>query len=59
VASEWANVEALESQVDGALPESLQEFETEAEIVSPAGNREKVSSPGSFGDDLDLPEFFR
>jgi cell division protein FtsZ len=59
VASEWANVEALESQVAGALPESLQEFETEAEIVSPAGNREKVSSPGSFGDDLDLPEFFR
>lgn len=59
VASEWANVEALESQVAGGLPEALQEFETEAEIVSPAGDREKVSSPGSFGDDLDLPEFFR
>ncbi len=59
VASEWATVEALEPRVSEALPESVQEFETEAEIVSPAGNREKVSTPGSFGDDLDLPEFFR
>jgi cell division protein FtsZ len=59
VASEWASVEALESQGAESIPGSVQEFETEAEIVSPAGNREKVSTPGSFGDDLDLPEFFR
>lgn len=59
VASEWASVEALESQGAESIPGSAQEFETEAEIVSPAGNREKVSTPGSFGDDLDLPEFFR
>jgi cell division protein FtsZ len=59
VASEWASVEALESEGAESIPGSVQEFETEAEIVSPAGNREKVSTPGSFGDDLDLPEFFR
>jgi cell division protein FtsZ len=59
VASEWASVEAVESQGAESVPGSVQEFETEAEIVSPAGNREKVSTPGSFGDDLDLPEFFR
>lgn len=59
VASEWASVEALGSQGAESVPGSVQEFETEAEIVSPAGNREKVSTPGSFGDDLDLPEFFR
>lgn len=59
VASEWASVEALESEIAKSIPGSVQEFETEAEIVSPAGNREKVSTPGSFGDDLDLPEFFR
>jgi cell division protein FtsZ len=59
VASEWASVEALESEGAESIPGSAQEFETEAEIVSPAGNREKVSTPGSFGDDLDLPEFFR
>lgn len=56
VASEWASVEPLESE---AIPGSVQEFETEAEIVSPEGDREKVSTKGSFGDDLDLPEFFR
>jgi len=59
VASEWASVEALGSQGAESVPGSVQEFEAEAEIVSPAGNREKVSTPGSFGDDLDLPEFFR
>ncbi|SCX12589.1 cell division protein FtsZ [Candidatus Aquiluna sp. UB-MaderosW2red] len=56
VASEWASVEPLESE---GIPGSVQEFETEAEIVSPEGDREKVSTKGSFGDDLDLPEFFR
>jgi cell division protein FtsZ len=56
VASEWASADPLESE---AIPGSVQEFGTEAEIVSPEGDREKVSTKGSFGDDLDLPEFFR
>jgi cell division protein FtsZ len=62
VQSDWAassGSSESESEVVETVPGFVEEFQTEAEIVSPAGEREKVSTPGSFGDDLDLPEFFR
>ena len=58
-ASEWAVSKSPEPEGSDEVPGVAKEFETEAEIVSPAGEREKISTPGSFGDDLDLPEFFR
>lgn len=57
--SEWSSLETPGSENPQEVLSFAKEFETEAEIVSPSGQREKVSAPGSFGDDLDLPEFFR
>ncbi|MFM1779024.1 MAG: cell division protein FtsZ, partial [Actinomycetota bacterium] len=55
VPNDWESVEQTEVEVVSFFEEEVSYEESEPKTAS----RERVSTPGRFGDDLDLPEFFR
>ncbi|MEY2825642.1 MAG: cell division protein FtsZ, partial [Actinomycetota bacterium] len=55
IPSDWESAENTEVEVVSFFEEEVNYEESEPQTAS----REKISTPGRFGDDLDLPEFFR
>ena len=60
-ASETATASSVEQEEQGLVLEEVAapNFEFVEDSEEPLEVKEKVSTPGYFGDDLDLPEFFR
>ncbi len=60
-ASETATASSVEQEEQGLVIEEVAapNFEFVEDSEEPVEVKEKVSTPGYFGDDLDLPEFFR
>jgi cell division protein FtsZ len=55
IPNDWESADAAEVEVVSFFEEEVRYEESEPQTAS----REKISTPGRFGDDLDLPEFFR